>query len=141
MQKLKEIMTPFVESILPEATVQDAAMKMKDLNVGAIPVCDEGALLGMVTDRDLVVRVLAEGRDHKEVTVNEAMSPDIVYCFEDDDTDKASKIMADRQIRRLPILSGEEKLVGIISLADLATRGSERQSSCEVLEQVSSPMP
>jgi CBS domain-containing protein len=139
MQKLKEIMTPYVESITPEETVQDAAMRMKDLNVGAIPVCDEGALVGMVTDRDLVVRVLAEGRDHKEVTVSEAMSPDIVYCFEDDDTEKASQIMADRQIRRLPILSREEKLVGIIALADLATRGSEAPSSCEVLEQVSGP--
>lgn len=118
MQNLKAIMTPYVESITPESTVQDAAMKMKDLNVGAIPVCDEGVLLGIVTDRDLVVRVVAEGRDQKEVTVREVMSPDIVYCSEDDDTEKAARMMADRQIRRLPILSREEKLVGIIALAD-----------------------
>lgn len=140
MQNLKAIMTPYVESITPESTVQDAAMKMKDLNVGAIPVCDEGVLLGIVTDRDLVVRVVAEGRDQKEVTVREVMSPDIVYCSEDDDTEKAARMMADRQIRRLPILSREEKLVGIIALADLATRGNEARSSCEVLEQVSKPI-
>lgn len=140
MQKIKEIMTPYVESITPEATVQDAAMKMKDMNVGSIPVCDGGTLVGMITDRDLVVRVLAEGRDHKEVAVSEVMTPDIVYCLEDDETAKASQIMADRQIRRLPVLSFEEKLVGIITLADLATRVSEGRSSSEVLEQVSSPM-
>lgn len=139
MHKLKDIMTPYVESVAPEATVQDAAIKMKDLNVGAIPVCDEGALVGMLTDRDMVVRVLAEGRDYKDVTVSEAMTPDIVYCFEDDDTEKASQMMADRQIRRLPILSRDEKLTGIVALADLATRGSETQTSRQVLEQVSSP--
>ena len=139
MQNLKAIMTPYVESMSSESTVQDAAMKMKDLNVGAIPVCDEGVLLGMVTDRDLVVRVVAEGRDHREVSVSEVMSPDIVYCFEDDDTEKAARILADRQIRRLPILSREEELVGIVALADLATRGTEVRSSCKVLEQVSKP--
>jgi CBS domain-containing protein len=140
MQKVKEIMTPYVESITPEETLQDAAMKMKDMDVGSIPVCVEGTLVGMLTDRDMVVRVLAEGRDYKEVTVSEAMTSDIVYCLEDDDTEKASQIMADRQIRRLPVLSLEEKLVGIIALADLATRASEARSSSEVLEQISSPM-
>lgn len=88
----------------------------------------------------MVVLVLAEGRNYKEVTVSEAMTPDIVYCLEDDDTEKASHIMADRQIRRLPVLSQEEKLVGIIAIADLATRASEAHSSSEVLERVSSPI-
>ena len=113
---------------------------MKDMNVGSIPVCVEGTLVGMLTDRDMVVRVLAEGRDYKEVTVSEAMTPDIVYCLEDDETEKASQIMADRQIRRLPVLSLEEKLVGIIALADLATRTSKARASSEVLEQISHPM-
>jgi CBS domain-containing protein len=140
MQTVKEIMTPYVESITPEETLQDAAIKMKDMNVGSIPVCVEGTLVGMLTDRDMVVRVLAEGRDYKEVTVSETMTPDIVYCLEDDDTKKATQIMADRQIRRLPVLSQEEKLVGIIALADLATRASEAHASSEVLEQVSSPI-
>ena len=140
MQTVKDIMTPYVESITPEETLQDAAMKMKDLNVGSLPVCVEGTLVGMLTDRDMVVRVLAEGRDYKEVTVSEVMTPDIVYCLEDDETDKASQIMADRQIRRLPVLSQEEKLVGIIALADLAIRAREAHASSEVLEHVSSPI-
>ena len=140
MQTVKEIMTPYVESISPEATVQDAAMKMKDMNVGSVPVCAEGTLVGMLTDRDMVVRVLAEGRDYKVVPVSEVMTPDIVYCLEDDDTEKASQIMADRQIRRLPVLSREAKLIGIIALADLATRVSEAHSSSEVLGQVSMPI-
>ena len=140
MQTVKEIMTPYVEWITPEETIQDAAMKMKDLNIGSIPVCIEGTLVGMLTDRDMVVRVLAEGRDYKEVTASEAMTPDIVYCLEDDETEKATRIMADRQIRRLPVLSLEEKLVGIIALADLATRTSEAHASSEVLEHIYSPI-
>lgn len=70
-------MTPSVESITPEAALQDAAMKMKDMNVGPIPVFDEGTLVGMITDRDIVMRVLVEGRDFKEMAVSEAMTPDI----------------------------------------------------------------
>lgn len=139
MQTLKDIMTPDVEVITPHATVQEAALMMKDLNVGAIPVCDGDKLFGMVTDRDLVIRVLAEGRNPKVVPVSKAMSSGVVYCFEDDDIEKASHLMAQRQIRRLPILSSANKLVGIVTLGDLAVHGENPQRSSNVLEQVSSP--
>lgn len=139
MQTLKEIMTSNVEVISRNASAEDAAMKMKNLNVGAIPVCDEEKLCGMVTDRDLVLRVMAEGLDPKRVRVNDATSSDVLFCYEDDDIEKASHVMSQRQIRRLPILSRAKKLVGIVSLGDLAVRGKDAQTSGDVLEQVSRP--
>ena len=139
MSKLKEIMTPQVDTISPDATAEDASAKMKDLNVGAIPVCDEDGLIGMLTDRDLVVRVMAQRRDPKAVRVGEAMTPEVSYCFEDDDVEKAAHVMSQKQIRRLPILSSSKKLVGIVSLGDLAVHGMDTKASGDILEQVSHP--
>jgi len=139
MSKLKEIMTPQVDTISPDATAEDASTKMKDLNVGAIPVCDEDGLIGMLTDRDLVVRVMAQRRDPKAVRVGEAMTPEVSYCFEDDDVEKAARVMSQKQIRRLPILSSSKKLVGIVSLGDLAVHGMDTKASGGILEQVSHP--
>lgn len=139
MPTLKEIMTPQVDTISPDATAEDASARMKDLNIGAIPVCDEDGLIGMLTDRDLVVRVMAQRRDPKAVRVGEAMTPEVSYCFEDDDVGKAAQLMSQKQIRRLPILSQSKKLVGIVSLGDLAVHGMDTQSSGNVLEQVSHP--
>ena len=139
MSTLKEIMTPQVDTISPDATAEDASAKMKDLNVGAIPVCDGDGLIGMLTDRDLVVRVMAQRRDPKAVRVGEAMTPEVSYCFEDDDVEKAAHLMSQKQIRRLPILSKSKKLVGIVSLGDLAVHGMDAKASGNVLEQVSHP--
>ncbi len=139
MPILKEIMTPNVDVISRDASAEDAAMKMKTLNVGAIPVCDDETLCGMVTDRDLVLRVIAEGLNPKKIRVSQATSSDISFCYEDDDIEKASRVMSQKQIRRLPILSRAKKLVGIVSLGDLAVRGKDARSSADVLEHVSSP--
>jgi CBS domain-containing protein len=139
MAQLKDIMTPQVDVISPDATAEDASTKMKDLNVGAIPVCDEEGLVGMLTDRDLVVRVMAQRRDPKAVRVGEAMTPEVTYCFEDDDVEKAVHIMSQKQIRRLPILSKSKQLVGIVSLGDLAVHGTDARTSGGVLGQVSHP--
>ncbi len=139
MPLLKEIMTPSVDVIAPNATVADAARKMKDLDVGAIPVCDGEKLLGMVTDRDLVVRVLALSRSPVEALVRDAMTPGLVYCFEDQDAEAAAELMAEKQIRRIPILSKSKKLVGIVSLGDLAIDGLEPHESGEVIHHVSDP--
>ena len=103
MTQLKEIMTRHVDVISADATAEDASTKMKQLNVGAIPVCDGNRLIGMVTDRDLVVRVMADRRDPKAILVQEAMTPDVSYCFEDDEVEQAARMMAERQIRRLPV--------------------------------------
>jgi len=139
MQTLKEIMTSNVDIISRNASAEDAAMKMKHLNVGAIPICDGERLCGMVTDRDLVLRVMAEGLDPKQVRLSEATSSEVFFCYEDEDLEKASHVMSQKQIRRLPILSRAKKLVGIVSLGDLAVRGKDTQTSGDVLEQVSRP--
>ena len=136
---LKEIMTSTVDVISPETNAAVAALKMKYLNVGAIPVCDGERLCGMVTDRDLVVRVVAKGLDPKQVHVSDATSSEVCFCYEDEDLEKASQVMAQKQIRRLPILSRANKLVGIVSLGDLAVRGKDAQTSGVVLEQISRP--
>jgi len=126
MPLLKEIMTPSVEVIAPNATAADAARKMRDLDVGAIPVCDGEKLLGMVTDRDLVL-------------VQDAMTPGLVYCFEDQDAEVAAELMAEKQVRRIPILSKDKQLVGIVSLGDLALDGLDARASGEVIQDVSDP--
>jgi CBS domain-containing protein len=132
-------MTPKVDVISPDATAEEASAKMRDLNIGAVPVCDGDGLVGMLTDRDLVVRVMAQRRDPKAVRVGEAMSPEVLYCFEDDDVQKAAQLMSQKQIRRLPVLSKSKRLVGIVSLGDLAVHGTDTKTSGDVLEQVSHP--
>ncbi|MEP7152540.1 MAG: CBS domain-containing protein [Nitrospira sp.] len=139
MPQLKEIMTPSVEIISPKATTADAARKMKDLDVGAIPVCDGEKLLGMITDRDLVLRVMAISRDPVQALVSEAMTPGVVFCYEDEEAETAAELMAEKQIRRLPILARSNRLVGIVSLGDLVVDGLDTQTSGAVLHNISDP--
>ena len=135
--QLKDIMTPRVEVISPEATLQEAAQKMSQLDVGPLPVCDGEQLVGMLTDRDITVRAVAEGCDPTTTTVREAMTPDLVYCFEDQAVQEAARLMEQYQIRRLPILNRHKRLVGIVSLGDLAVSVSDQTLAGEVLEHVS----
>lgn len=137
MRRIKDVMTPQAEVISPDATTEDAASVMKTLDIGVLPVCDEEGLVGILTDRDLVVRVLAATRDPKAVLVGEAMTPSVVYCFEDDDVEHAATVMAGQQIRRLPVLDKNRKLVGIVSMGDLAVQTQDHQLTGKVLEDVS----
>lgn len=139
MLQIKDVMTPQAEVISPDATTEDAASLMKTLDIGVLPVCDEEGLVGVLTDRDLVVRVLAVTRDPKAMLVGEAMTPSVVYCFEDDDVERAAAIMAGQQIRRLPVLDKTRKLVGIVSMGDIAVHSQDHQLSGKVLEDVSQP--
>jgi CBS domain-containing protein len=132
-------MTPGVEVIHPRSTVAEAAEKMKGLDVGILPVCDGDRLMGMLTDRDIVVRIIADQRDPKQTTVIDAMTPQVAYCFEDEDVQEAAMLMVDKQIRRLPVLNRDKRLVGIVSLGDLAVQTKNTQLSGEVLEYVSEP--
>jgi CBS domain-containing protein len=136
-RQLKEIMSDHVETIRPDADVQAAARMMKDLNVGAIPVCDGDRLLGMVTDRDITVRVVAEQRDPKSAKVQDAMTPEVIYGFEDQDLTEAAQLMQSKQIRRLPVLNRAKKLVGIVSLGDLALGAPDTHLTGEALRGVS----
>jgi len=138
--QLKDIMTSKPECIRPDATLQDAARKMRDLDVGPLPVCGEDdRLAGMITDRDIAVRAVAEGKDPKTTTVREAMTGEIVYGFEDQDVDDAARVMEQRQIRRLVVLNRDKRMVGIVSLGDVATGCGGRQKAGEILQEVSEP--
>jgi CBS domain-containing protein len=137
--KLKEIMTPGVEVIAPEATLQQAATKMRRLDIGPLPVCDGEQLVGMLTDRDITIRAVAEGCDPTTTTVREAMTPDIAYCFEDQDLADAVQLMEHYQIRRLPVLTRDKRLVGMVSLGDLAVSSADQRQVGETLKQVSAP--
>jgi CBS domain-containing protein len=123
--QIREIMTPRVEVIHPDATLQEAAEKMQRLDIGPLPVCDGERLVGMLTDRDITVRATAEGWDPKAKMVREAMTEQVYYCFEDQDVREAAEIMERAQIRRLPVINREKRLVGIVSLGDLAVRTDE----------------
>jgi CBS domain-containing protein len=136
--KLNEIMTKLVETVAPDTPIQEAANRMRSLDVGVLPVFKGDRLVGMLTDRDLTVRAIAEGKDPKTTAVQEAMTADVAYCFEDQDVEEAGRIMKENQIRRLPVLNRDKLLVGIVSLGDLATRADEKRAG-ETLEKVSEP--
>jgi CBS domain-containing protein len=137
--QLKEIMTREVNVIPPEATLKKAAEKMKNLDVGPLPVCDGEWLVGMLTDRDIIIRAVAAGRDPSTTKVRDVMTPEVVYCFEDQNVEEAAQLMEENQIRRLPVLNRNKWLVGIVSLGDLAVDTGDRQLVGKVLEQVSEP--
>src|SRR5207253_4212270 len=131
--------TQQVEVIHPDSTLREAAEKMKSLGVGPIPVCDGERLQGMLTDRDITVRATAEGRDPNTTRVREVMTPEVVYCFEDQDVLEAARLMQEKQIRCLPILNREKRLVGIVSLGDLAVHSAEEKAVSKTIKEVSAP--
>lgn len=133
---IKDKMTSSVEVISPELPVKEAAQKMKDLNIGVLPVIENERLIGIVTDRDITIRSTSEGKDPNNTRIRDIMTREIEYCFEDDNVNSVAKKMEKKQIRRLPVLNHDEKVVGIISLGDFAIRGNKKLA-CEILENVS----
>jgi len=137
--KLSEMMSRNVQVVSPEQAVVEAAIRMRDEDVGAIPVCQGKQLVGMLTDRDIVIRAVADKRDLSAAKVSEVMSEQALrYAFEDDDLEDAAKMMAEHQIRRLPILDKNRDLVGIVSLGDVA-RSAKHKLAGKSLEGVSQP--
>ena len=137
-KKIREVMTRDVEVINPNDTLRDAAEKMRTLNVGSIPVCDGQRVVGMLTDRDIVVRAIAQGLQVEHTSLGDVMSSGIEYCFDDDDSDRILERMRDKQIRRMIVVDRSKKLVGIASLGDLAGEVSEHKVG-EALEGISEP--
>jgi CBS domain-containing protein len=135
--KIRDVMTPDVRTIAPSASIQEAARMMAEQDVGVLPVAESDRLVGMLTDRDIAVRAVAAGMGANSL-VREAMSPEIKYCFEDDDVDDVCENLADQQLRRLPVVDSDKNLVGIVSLADLAKHG-ESDSTGETLEGITRP--
>src|SRR5262245_15294953 len=136
---LRDMMTAKIEDIPADATLTQAAEKMKRLDIGAIPVREEDRLVGMITDRDIAVRAVAEGRDPKKMSVREAMSSDLCFCYEDESVESVAMLMEKKQVRRLPVFDRSDRAIGIVSLGDLAVRNQDNQLSGKVLERVSSP--
>ena len=138
MQTIREVMTPDVQTISPQETIQRAAQLMDELNVGAIPVCEGDQLVGMITDRDITVRSVAAGQSPDQTIVGDVMSTDVRTCYSNQDIDEVLGTMGDVQIRRVPVLDEQSKqLVGIVSLGDIATKtaGAAEQA----LDEISSP--
>jgi CBS domain-containing protein len=137
--KLSEIMTRDVVVLQPDDSLRSAAKKMRERNIGFLPVCDGENLIGVISDRDITIRALADGMDVNVMLGRDLMTSPAIYCFEDQDVSEAAQIMEDNQIRRLVVLSRDDKkLVGVVSLGDLA-RNSTASHSGKVLKKVSEP--
>jgi CBS domain-containing protein len=136
-----EVMTPDVVSVGPEATLMEAAQAMKDLDVGPLPICEGDSLIGVITDRDITVRATARGFDPRTTEVRQVMTPDIVFCREGDDVRQAARLMQDAQLRRLLVVNPKGRLVGIVSLGDIALQAGQDELTGQTLEKVSEPVP
>jgi CBS domain-containing protein len=138
MQLINEIMTPDVATIGPDETIQRAAQLMDELNVGSIPVFEGERLVGLVTDRDIVVRAISVGKTPADTKVGEVMSAGIEYCFMDEQVDDVMERMRELQVRRMPVMDRSTgKLAGIIALGDLATKHSAEVD--RTLSEISTP--
>jgi CBS domain-containing protein len=137
--QVKELMTRKVEVIHPDASIAEAAEIMKARDVGVLPVCEDNKLVGMLTDRDIIVRATADGFHPETVPAGEVMTREVVYAFEDQEVGEVSKIMQDKQIRRLPILSREKRLVGVLSLGDIALGTKDRELTAQAFKEISEP--
>ena len=137
--KVNEIMTTDFEKIDADSSLCDAAQKMKSFNIGFLPVHEGDKLIGLLTDRDIVIRGLAEGLDPRRTSVKDIVSSDIVYCFEDESVEDAARLMEDNQVRRLIVVGHDQKPIGIVSIGDIAVKSGQEQLAGEILERVSEP--
>jgi CBS domain-containing protein len=135
--RVAEAMTRDVRVTNPDQSLIEAARMMADCDCGVLPVGENDRLVGMITDRDIVVRAIAQGKDGN-TKVREVMSEDVKYCFEDDDLSEVARNMGDLQVRRLPVVSRDKRLIGIVTLGDIANT-DETQSTAEALSNISEP--
>lgn len=135
--KVKEVMNSTVETIEPDATLRVAAQKMREADVGALPVCEGDKVVGMVTDRDIVVRATADGTEPNRAHVRDVMTPEVVCCTEDQDIKAAAQLMEEKKVRRIAVVDGQQHPVGIVSLGDVAARSNNTRLAGEILREVS----
>lgn len=137
--KVKDIMTKEVELIHPDNSLKEAAQKMRVRDIGFLPVSEGDRLVGVVTDRDIVLRSTAQGTNPNTSLSRDLITSPIVYCFDDQDVEEAAKLMEEHQIRRVAVLSrNDNRLVGVVSLGDIARNGTKK-TSADVLQSVSEP--
>lgn len=134
--RLRDVMTPHVECVDADDSIETAARKMRDQDIGAVPVRAADRLAGMLTDRDIGVRAVAAGRDPQSCRVSEVMTPGVVCCFDDQTVEEAEQLMRDHQLRRMLVLDRRKRLVGIISVGDLVVRTADPRRTGEVLHAV-----
>jgi len=139
--QVKECMTAHVELGSPDMTVCDAAKKMREGDFGILPIQENDRLVGMLTDRDIVVRAIAEGKDPESTSVRDIMSPSVLYCFEDQTLEEVADNLGRNQVQRLPVLNRQKRLVGILSLGDLAQSIEHPDNIEESLSQIKKPSP
>lgn len=136
--KVKDIMTQNVASLEPKDSVERAAQLMKEHDIGALPVCDNNNVIGIITDRDIVLRTISEGKSPNSVSVREVMTSNPVVGRPDMNVEDATRIMGERQIRRLPVVE-ENTMVGIVSLGDLAVEPRAKSEANDTLKEISEP--
>ena len=136
--KVREAMTQDVRLVTPDQPISEAARLMAELDIGALPVQENDRLVGMITDRDIAVRAVANGRG-PDTKVADVMSREVKYCFEDQSIDEVTQNMGELRIRRLPVLTRDKRLIGILSLGDLAIDEGARDEAGEALGGISRP--
>ena len=118
--QIQQIMSKNVEYIGPETPIATAAQKMRDKDIGFIPVCDNDRIVGTLTDRDLVIRAIAQGRDCRNAQAREVMTQEVFYCYSDENVEHVGEVMRENEVRRMLILDRQKRLVGVVSLGDIA---------------------
>lgn len=138
--QVSDVMTQDVESISPTANIQEAASLMRRMNIGFLPVCEGRHTIGVLTDRDIAIRLVADGQDASRTIVREIMSEDVISCSMEIDVEEAAEIMEQQKIRRLVVVNDRDELVGVVSLGDMAVDTSDDRLSGEILREVSQPV-
>lgn len=136
MQQLKDLMSREVKIVAPDTTIREAAQQMRDCDFGMLPVAEDDRMIGAISDRDIAIRAVADDKG-PETTVREVMSEGICWAFEDESVEEAARIMSERQVRRLPIVNRDKRLVGIVSLGDFAVQKSEIKPAASALSGIS----
>jgi CBS domain-containing protein len=137
MNKISEVMTREIQVARPDQTIREAAMMMAREDIGSLPVGENDKLVGMITDRDIAVRAVAEGRS-PDTSVREVMTEKIKYCYDDEDVERVAQNMAELQVRRLPVVNRDKRLVGIVALSNVAQCG-DKKATTEMLRGVATP--
>jgi CBS domain-containing protein len=138
MQQLKDLMSRDVKVINPDTTIGEAAKKMRDGDFGMMPVGEDDRMIGTISDRDIAIRAVAEDKN-ASTKVRDVMSEGIIWVYEDDSVERVAAIMSKHQVRRLPVVNRDKRLVGIVALGDFAVESSEIQPAAEALAEISKP--
>jgi CBS domain-containing protein len=136
MQQVKDVMSRGVKMVSPETTIREAARQMRDGDFGMLPVAENDRMIGAISDRDIAIRAVADDRG-PETTVRDVMTGGIFWAYEDESVEEAARIMSERQVRRLPVVNRDKRLVGIVALGDFAVQPEDVQSASEALSGIS----